>query len=559
MRGLRPIGLCVVVLLGVANATFLGGFGPRVTTGTGAGVIEPPPAVGGGLTSEEVASMLEHRRALVVAGEDVLVALEVARGLVDVGACVTLACKHPERAVEKVDAINEAASSRRRARTSGMVVEPSESGSAEEVGAAGDASSGDAARSSPSAAAASWQPSCRLRQLDLGTATDVYAFADELLREDEPLHVIVNCADDYSPLYRREGSGGAGGAGDEVVGDADDADEPPPVGWELVTGRNHLGPFLLTQLLLDQVVATMRADAAVAKEAARADGSARAVRKARAGWRGRRRAGEPAEDADSNADADADAASPPAPELRARPYPAPLGRVISLGLDARPARGQLPDPPALRGLFVRALNYTAWGSYRCSHEANTLAAIQLSRMLSVVRVPTPWAAEAGGLGECVEVNIVRPSRGRWLPRPLRRLVGAADGPALTATFLASTPIRGMSGLFFSDFESEPAWRKTASMPGGPGMAAQSFAARQLYAASMALTGSPAAQWRSEAAMTMRGFMAEQRRRMARLHRPSSAPDAGSRTQPQPLEADTLLGRAGADEPSVPPPPEAPPP
>ena len=91
------------------------------------------------------------------------------------------------------------------------------------------------------------------------------------------------------------------------------------------------------------------------------------------------------------------------------------------------------------------------------------------------------------------------------------------------------------------------------------MAAQSYAARQLYAASMALIGSPAAQWRSEAAMTMRGFMAEQRRRMARLHRPSSAPDAGSRTQPQPLEADTLLGRAGADEPSVPPPPEAPPP
>ena len=40
------------------------------------------------------------------------------------------------------------------------------------------------------------------------------------------------------------------------------------------------------------------------------------------------------------------------------------------------------------------------------------------------------------------------------------------------------------------------------------------AARQLYAASMGILGWPAAGWRSEAAMTMRGYLAEQRRRQA---------------------------------------------
>ena len=52
------------------------------------------------------------------------------------------------------------------------------------------------------------------------------------------------------------------------------------------------------------------------------------------------------------------------------------------------------------------------------------------------------------------------------------------------------------------------------MPGGPGQRAQGFAARQLYAASMGILGWPAAGWRSEAAMTMRGYLAEQRRRQA---------------------------------------------
>ena len=73
-------------------------------------------------------------------------------------------------------------------------------------------------------------------------------------------------------------------------------------------------------------------------------------------------------------------------------------------------------------------------------------------MLPAVRTPS---------GEHVEVNVVRPSRIRWLPAPLRRVFKGSDGPALTATFLASTPMRRLHGLFFSDFATEPAWRKSA--------------------------------------------------------------------------------------------------
>ena len=57
---------------------------------------DPEPAVGGGLTPEEVRGMLKRRHALVLAGDDTQIALDVAEGLVDVGASVVLACKRPE-------------------------------------------------------------------------------------------------------------------------------------------------------------------------------------------------------------------------------------------------------------------------------------------------------------------------------------------------------------------------------------------------------------------------------------------------------------------------------
>ena len=85
---------------------------------------------------------------------------------------------------------------------------------------------------------------------------------------------------------------------------------------------------------------------------------------------------------------------------------------------------------------------------------------------------------------------------------------------MTATFLASTPMRGLGGLFFDDFAASPPWQKNAKAPRWR----QGRAARQVYATSMALTGSPAAQWKSEATMVMRGAMARQRARAAQVRR-----------------------------------------
>ena len=94
-------------------------------------------------------------------------------------------------------------------------------------------------------------PGCEARALDLSDAGAVWRFAEQLEREERPLHVLVNCADDVSPFYQRESSVVSGG-------------------WETTAGRNHLGPFLLTQLMLDKVVATMKSDAKTSRSAARA-------------------------------------------------------------------------------------------------------------------------------------------------------------------------------------------------------------------------------------------------------------------------------------------------
>ena len=83
------------------------------------------------------------------------------------------------------------------------------------------------------------------RALDLSDAGAVWRFAEQLERE-RSLHVLVNCADDACPLHSRNGRSG----------------------WERTAGSNHLGPFLLTNLLLDRMVGTMRADARAAADAA---------------------------------------------------------------------------------------------------------------------------------------------------------------------------------------------------------------------------------------------------------------------------------------------------
>ena len=68
-----------------------------------------------------------------------------------------------------------------------------------------------------------------LLSLDLGDLTSVRACADEVLARQEPLHVLINNA------------GVAGGRGMTASG------------FELAFGTNHIGPFLLTSLLLDRL------------------------------------------------------------------------------------------------------------------------------------------------------------------------------------------------------------------------------------------------------------------------------------------------------------------
>ena len=441
---LQP-SIVLLVLLPRCSSNFIGPFGPRTGTGTGT-VAEPPPSATGGLSKEEVRAMMKHRHALVIAGDDELTALAIAEGLVDVGASVILGCGKPERA-------QKAAERRGIARK-------------EEAGS-------------------DWSPGCEVRALELGSPAGVYAFAETMLDDDRPLHVIVNCADDVSPFYQRESSVVSGG------------------GWETTAGRNHLGPFLLTQLMLDKVVATMKSDAKTSRSAARL---AERRSSARLTTRTSDRSSTATQDfiEENNANQQ---------EVIARPYPAPLGRVVSLGLHARigrqRSRKRAEDPPAVKGLFVGASNYSEWGTYRTAHEANTLSSLHLSKMLRAV--PAPHT------GEIVEVNVVRPAFGRWLPRPVRRMLRVSQAPALTATFLASTPMKGLNGLFFSDFAAEPAWQRAQPCQRGQ---RQAYAAKQLFAASMSATGSPAASWRSEGAMVVRGAMARERRRKAEVRQRS---------------------------------------
>ena len=464
--------LLLLVAVASAGANFIGPFGPR--TGTGGGAAVPSePTIGGGLTHDEITSLLEHRHALVVAGKEIQTAVRVSEGLAEVGASVVLACENPERARRAI----KRSFARRAPRASRK-----------------NGDDGNGASEESADPVKTWTPGCEIRAIELASPQSVCQFAAEMLAEERPLHVIVNCADDIEPFYSR----GAPSTG------------PKEGDWERTTGQNHLGPLLLTQLLLDQMVSTMRRDAAAAKKAGIGLSSSGKLRSDASRTPTQPR-GEGAATDDS---------PPSAPELHARPHPMPLGRVVTLGLPSRLGGGPAGagDPPAVRGLHLSSRNFTSWRAYRCAHEANTLAAIQLSRMLSVIRTPG---------GECIEVNVVRPPTPRWLPSPLRRLLGSAEGAALTATFLASTPVKGMNGLFFADFASEPPWRKSAVKAA----AAQGRAARHLYASSMALIGSPAAEWRSEATMLMRGYMARQQQRGAAVRAPTArAPSAAPRSR-----------------------------
>ena len=303
---------------------------------------------------------------------------------------------------------------------------------------------------------------CEARHVDLSDEASVWEFAEGRVRESRPLHVLVNCADDVEPFFRTSACG-----------------------WERTAGTNHLGPFLMTQLLLDQMVGTMRRDAA---ESARL--AAIAATK-------RRRSG-----AAASSSSDDDGRLPPAVELR--PSPAPLARIVTVGSRARPTRAR-PTPAA--GLALGRANFSSWRAYRDAHEANLLGGLQLHKLLQ--GVPTAQ-------GDTVAVNVVHPGGGRWLPAAARRLLGLQRGPALSAIFLASSPLPGLGGLYFDGFASQPPWSKTS-------LALSTSPQRQLtmqrsYEASRALAGAPLGEWFEDLAALVRAERAQARRAQAAIRR-----------------------------------------
>ena len=76
------------------------------------------------------------------------------------------------------------------------------------------------------------EASLSLVALDLNSLAAVRRAAAELLQDERPIHILVNNA----------GLAGSRGSTEE--------------GFELAFGVNHLGPFLLTHLLLDRIIAS---------------------------------------------------------------------------------------------------------------------------------------------------------------------------------------------------------------------------------------------------------------------------------------------------------------
>ena len=269
-----------LLLLAAAAASSANTFIPFLGRGTAQPSQPPtsqPPAPRRRLSDDDIKQLLRGRDALVLAASDTALGLSVAEGLTDVGARVILACREPKRVQRACDRMTA------RCRTGGDY------------------------RSSAVA-----PPGCEARALDLSDAGAVWRFADQLEREERPLHVLVNCADDACPLHSRNGHSG----------------------WERTAGSNHLGPFLLTNLLLDRMVGTMRADARAAADAAGLSVAAYA------------------EAAEAAAAADRRDGS-----VRPRPAPAPLGRVITVGERARLTRRR-PAPAAW--LQLGRHNYSSW-------------------------------------------------------------------------------------------------------------------------------------------------------------------------------------------------------
>ncbi len=313
-----------------------------------------------------IEALLARRHALVIAGSQPSAAVEIARALTDVGASVTLATAAPERCRRAL-----------RAQPGGR---------------------------------------CELRRLELSDASAVWAFAEEFLRDECPLHLLVNCADD---LHWRNECNSEGG-------------------WGRCHGTNHLGPFLLQQLLVDKMLLTMRKDAAALANASLPDTT----------------------DATQLA------------SRMLRPHPFPHGRILTLGVQVRSTLRKVPSHRA------------GWRGRAAAMQANTLASLQLAERLRLAPV---HAGEKAQPPPHIEVSIVHPGRLRWLPPPARILLGGLRAPTLACLYAASCPHQSVVvGAYLDGFSLAPPVRRSIDA-GAESVAA---AARAAYERALRLSSAP---------------------------------------------------------------------
>jgi hypothetical protein len=320
MPTLRWAGSLLLATL-AQGSTFINPFarwtGSQPPTPSGA---EAPPLGTDGLSEEEIRMLLAGRSAIILASHDPSLALEIADGLVDVGARVLIACAEPRLCEKRVTAVNAHAGARgRTAASSTQALEAAKKGRG---------------RRRRAAAPAMVEAGCELRQLDLCDPAGVWHFAEGIEKEGRPLHVLINCADGVFPPLARAACG-----------------------WERCLGSIHLGPLLLSNLLSDTMVRTMSEDA-------------RALEKAEG--RGRRKT-QKREGASSSTGG-------LTPEQPLLPFPHPLGRILTVGIGSRRQRGMieaattLPSPRYLPlGARALALRANALSALHMASEFRRLA------------------------------------------------------------------------------------------------------------------------------------------------------------------------------------------
>ena len=134
------------------------------------------------------------------------------------------------------------------------------------------------------------------------------------------------------------------------------------------------------------------------------------------------------------------------------------------------------------------------------------------------------------------MNVVASGGGRWLPRPLRGAFGVQKRAALTALFLASTPLRGLHGLYF---DGSMRTREPIAVSRRLGIA-PAEAGRAAFAVSRALSGAPVAQWEHDLEVANLGGQAVATRRPAWMRGSAPPPPPPAR------RADDTTAVAGSE-------------